>query len=220
MDKDAINIEDASVRDLLANTYGIRTTLIFNLPKWAESDHFDIRAKVLSDDPDFVRKITPRQRREIFQRLLTERFGVQSHRETRTMPVYELSRIGPGPQLVEDPPPPPGTPPQPPKPGHDARGNTSVVGTTLDATGVRIGDFCANLGRILDRSVIDKTGLTGFYDISLKWQDSTGASDGLEESSSPSLFTAVQEQLGLKLTNAKGPVDVLVVDKATPPEEN
>ena len=219
MDKDAIFIEDASVRDLLANVYGIRTTLIFNLPKWAESDHFDIRAKVLSDDADFVRKITPRQRREIFTRLLTERFGVQSHRETRTMAVYELSRIGPGPQLVENPPPPAGSPPEAIKPGHDARGNTSVNGTTLDATGVRIGDFCANLARILDRSVVDKTGLTGFYDITLKWQDSSGPADGSQESG-PSLFTAVQEQLGLKLTGAKGPVDVLVVDKASPPEEN
>ena len=87
--------------------------------------------------------------------------------------------------------------------------------------GVRIGDLCANLGRILDRSVIDKTGLASVYDITLTWQDSPApAENGLQENSSPSLFTALQEQLGLKLTSAKGPVDVLVVDKATPPNEN
>ena len=221
MDKDAIYIEDASVRDLLANTYGIRTTLIFDLPKWAASDHFDIRAKVLSDDPNFLSNMTRTQRREIFERLLTERFGVRSHRETRTLPVYELLRVGPGPQLVENPPPPPGSQPEPLKPGHNGRGNTSVNGTTLDATGVRIGDLCANLGRILDRSVIDKTGLASFYDITLTWQEGpTPAENGLQETSSPSLFTALQEQLGLKLTSTKGPVDVLVVDKATPPNEN
>jgi uncharacterized protein (TIGR03435 family) len=221
MDKDAIYIEDASVRDLLSNIYGIRTALIFNLPKWAESDHFDIRAKVLSDDPNFLRNIKGAQRREIFERLLADRFDVQSHRETRTLPVYELTRVGPGPQLVENPPPSAGSPPEPLKPGHNGRGSTSVNGTTLDATGVRIGDLCANLGRILDRNVVDKTGLTGFYDITLKWQDSPSPSEsGSQESISPSLFTALQEQLGLKLNSAKGPVDVLIVDRATPPEEN
>lgn len=221
MDKGVIYIEDASVRDLLNNVYGVRTTQIFNLPKWAESDHFDIRAKVLSDDPNFLSNIRGAQRREIFERLLRERFGLKSHLETRTMPVYELVRVGPGPQLVENPPPPAGTPPEPLKPSRNGRGNTSVAGTTLDATGVRIGDLCANLGRILDRNVVDKTGLTSFYDITLKWQDGAGAVEsGLQDGSSPSLFTALQEQLGLKLTNSKGPVDVLVVDKASRPEEN
>ena len=222
MDKDAIYIEDASVRDLLSNTYGIRTTLIFNLPKWAESARFDIRAKVLSDDAKFLQNMTRAQRREIFERLLAERFGVRSHRETRTLPVYELIRIGPGPRLVENPPPPAGSQLEPLKPGHNGRGNTSVSGTTLDATGVRIGDLCANLARILDRSVVDKTGLTSFYDITLTWKDDRpeAAESGLQESGSPSLFTALEEQLGLKLTSSKGPVDVLVVDKASPPDEN
>jgi uncharacterized protein (TIGR03435 family) len=86
---------------------------------------------------------------------------------------------------------------------------------------VRIGDLCSNLARILDRSVIDKTGLTSFYDITLNWsEDHAGPSDGTESASGPSLFTALQEQLGLKLVSAKGPVDVLVVDKASQPNED
>lgn len=222
MDADAINISNASVRDLIGNTYGIRNTLIFGLPKWAESDRYDIRAKVLSDDPAFLAHMNRATRREIFSRLLAERFGVVVHDETRTLPIYELTRTGPGPQLIENPPPPPSDTPEPIKPGHNGRGNTSVRGTSLDATGVRIGDLCGTLARILDRSVIDKTGLTSFYDITLTWHDdhATPTDNGLPESSGPSLFTALQEQLGLKLIPSKGPVDVLVVDKATQPKED
>lgn len=224
MDSDAIYIEDATVRDLLANTYGVRETLIFNLPKWAESEHFDIRAKVLTEDAEFLRHMTRAQRREIFERILSERFGIKSHHETRTLSVYELMRVGSkqGIGLVEDLPPVAGSTPETLRPGHNGRGNTSLIGTTLDATGVRIGDLCANLGRVLDRNVVDKTGLTSFYDITLTWKDdlSEQADNGLQDGGEPSLFAALQEQLGLKLVNAKGAVEVLIVDAAEPPKEN
>jgi uncharacterized protein (TIGR03435 family) len=221
MDEDAIYIENASVKDLLSNTYGVRGTLILGLPKWAEADHFDIRAKVLSDDPKYLQNMTRVQRRQIFERLLSERFGVETHKETRTLPVYELVQSGHGPQLVENPPPPPSAQPEAIKPGHNGRGNTSVMGTHLDATGVRIGDLCSNLAGILDRSVINKTGLTSFYDMTLNWSDERAdPTDSVAQAAGPSLFTALQEQLGLKLVSAKGPVDVLVVDKASQPKED
>ena len=216
MDEDAIYIQNASLQQLLSNTYGMRGSLILNLPKWAEADHFDIQAKVLSEDVNYLQHMTRAQRREIYQRLMAERFGVQTHTETRTLPIYELVQSGKGPQLVENPPPPPSDKPEAIKPGHNGRGNTSVLGTSLDATGVRIGDLCANLARILDRTVIDKTGLTGFYDITLKWKDER--SDSTDDDTAPSIFTALQEELGLKLTPGKGPVEVLVVDKASPPK--
>jgi len=145
MDTDAINIENASLKSLLSNTYGFRETLILNLPKWAETDHFDIRAKLLSDDPNFLQHMNRALRRQVFERLLTERFGVASHTETRISPIYELVKVGPGPQLIENPPPPPSAEPEKIKPGHNGRGSTSVRGTYLDATGVRIGDLCSNL---------------------------------------------------------------------------
>ncbi len=215
MDEDAIYIENASLKDLVSNTYGMRGSLILNLPKWAEANRFDIQAKVLSEDANYLQHMTRAQRREIYQRLMTERFGVETHTETRTLPIYELVQSGRGSQLVENPPPPPSDKPKAIKPGHNGRGNTSVLSSSLDATGVRIGDLCANLARILDRSVVDKTGLTSFYDITLKWKDER--SDPGDDNTAPSLFTALQEQLGLKLTPAKGPVEVLVVDKASPP---
>jgi uncharacterized protein (TIGR03435 family) len=215
MDEDAIYIQDASLKDLLSNTFGMRGSLILNLPKWAEADHFDIQAKVLSDDANYIQHMTRAQRREIFQHLMAERFGVVTHTETRVLPVYELAKSGRGPQLVENPPPPSPEKPEAIKPGHNGRGNTSVLGSSLDATGVRIGDLCANLARILDRSVVDKTGLTSFYNVTLTWKDER--SDQNDDNTAPSLFTAIQEQLGLKLTPAKGPVEVLVVDQASPP---
>jgi len=221
MDADAIYIQNASLKDLLSNTYGKRGTLIFNLPKWAETDHFDIQAKVLSEDATFLQHMTRTQRRQVFERLLTERFGVVSHKETRISPIYELVKVGPGPQLVENPPPPPSAQPELVKPGRNGRGNTSVTGTSLEATGVRTGDLCANLAGILDRSVIDKTGLTSFYDVTLTWSDErSDPSESTGPEGQPSLFAAVQEQLGLKLIPGKGPVEVLVVDKASQPEES
>lgn len=219
MDADAIYISNASVRDLLANTFGVRASLIFHLPKWAESDHFDIQAKVLSEDAEFLRHMTRTQRREVFTHLLADRFGIQVHRETRMLPIYELTRIGPGPGLTENPPPTPSSQPEAIKPGHNGRGNTSILRTSLDATGVRIGDLCGGLASLLDRNVVDKTGLTSFYDITLNWKDDQ-TNNGITEGTAPSLFTALQEQLGLKLNPAKGPVEVLIVDAATRPKED
>jgi|GEM_PF-1237486 len=219
MDTDAIYIQNATVKDLLANTYGLRSSLIDNLPKWAENEHFDVQAKVLSDDPDFLKHMSGALRRKIFERLLGEEFGVVSHKETRIAPVYELVQSGHGPQLIENPPPPPSTAPQPIQPGRNGRGNTSLVGTHIEATGVRIADFCGTLGRVLDRNVLDKSGLGSFYDITLDWTDEHAEPTANDASNGgPSLFSALREQLGLKLIPAKGPVDVLVVDKASPPK--
>ena len=219
MDVDAIYIQGATLRDLLANTYGLRSTLILDLPKWAENDHFDVQAKVLSDDPGFLKHMSGGLRRKIFQRLPAEEFGVVSHKETRIAPVYELVQAGHGPQLVENPPPPPSSAPEPVRPGRNGRGNTSLLGTHIDSTGVRIADLCGTLGRVLDRDVVDKTGLASFYDITLDWSDEhadPAATDG--SNTGPSLFSALKEQLGLKLVPAKGPIAVLVVDKASPPK--
>jgi uncharacterized protein (TIGR03435 family) len=216
MDAAEIFIEDASVKDLLSNVYGTRGSLILNVPKWAENERFDIRAKVLADDPAFFAHVTRAQRKEVFERLLRERFGVATHTETREMPVYELVRVGEGKGLVENPPPPAGAEPEPIKPGRSGRGNTSVLPGHLDATGVKIADLCANLARVLDRSVVDKTGLAGFYDIELNWNDER--TDAVSDA--PSLFAALPEQVGLKLVAAKGPVTVLVVDQASLPKQD
>lgn len=220
MATDAIYIQNATLKDLLSNTYGLRDTLLLNLPKWADTDHFDIQAKVLSEDANYLQHMTRAQRREIFERLLTERFGVVSHRETRISPVYELVKVSQGPQLVENPPPPSPAQAEEIKPGHNGRGNTSITGTRLEATGIRVADLCANLAHILDRSVVDKTGLTSFYDMTLTWSDDrTDPAESSAQETQPSLFAALQEQLGLKLVSAKGPVEVLVVDQASQPKE-
>lgn len=221
MDKNEMEAQNVTLALMLSNVYGMRESLIFGLPGWAKSERYDIEAKLLTDDAQFLNHMTRADRREAYLRLLSERFGVKAHLETRIMPVFELTVISSGIKFPENPPPAPGTSAVPPAPGKNGRGNTSVNGTQLSATGVSIGDLCATLSRILDRTVVDKTELKSQYDLELKWSDDRTPSDnGSEESTAPSLFTALQEQLGLKLVSAKGPVSVVVVDQVTPPTEN
>ena len=85
----------------------------------------------------------------------------------------------------------------------------------MDGDGPPLQSLTGQLGDLLDRPVIDKTGLTGLYDVHLEW-----ASDQLDDAASPSIFMAVQEQLGLKLDGGRGPVEYMVIDSADKPAPN
>jgi uncharacterized protein (TIGR03435 family) len=92
----------------------------------------------------------------------------------------------------------------------------------MTGTAIPISSLAGNLAFRVERNVIDKTGLTGRYDINLKWtpEDLEGKTDASADNNAPDLFTALQEQLGLKLEPSKGPVDTLVVDHVEMPTEN
>ena len=92
----------------------------------------------------------------------------------------------------------------------------------LTAVGVPISNLATNLAFQVERNVIDKTGLTGNYDIDLKWtpHELEGKTDGLTDNNAPDLFTALQEQLGLRLESSKGPVQTLIIDRADMPSAN
>jgi len=97
----------------------------------------------------------------------------------------------------------------------------SIGGGHLQFSGAPISVLASQLSSVERRNVIDKTGLTGAYDIDLKWTpDDAPPGAGADGDTAPSIFTALQEQLGLKLEAAKGPVDTLVVDHAELPAEN
>jgi uncharacterized protein (TIGR03435 family) len=94
---------------------------------------------------------------------------------------------------------------------------------TLTGQGIAISNLTDILSRNVERTVIDKTGLTGKYDLTLTWKsedDHGGQENGATDANAPDLFTALQEQLGLKLVSTKGPVDTLVIDHAEKPTEN
>jgi uncharacterized protein (TIGR03435 family) len=137
--------------------------------------------------------------------LLEERFHLQVHRETRSLPVYELVVSKPG--LL--------------KQGNCAdKCRTSEFGEkgtelTIDGEAMNVTELAGTISMILDRPVTDKTGVTGTFDVHLRWTPEPGEVGNPNtpfEKSSGSIFTALQEKLGLKRRNATGPVDILVID--------
>ena len=209
---DSYSATNVSLKRLLRDAYNIREDLISGVPGWAESTGFDIKAKVVDPNLDELKKLTGEQRRSMLQSFLADRFQLKVHIETKELPVYEMVVTKGSPKFHEA-----------------ASGNRSADGgktpgmwihnNELIATAIPLTSLAAMLSRQLQRTVLDKTGLTGKYDLDLKWA-TEDSKEPLPDSSTPSIFTALQEQLGLKLQSSKGPVETLVVDHVEMPSEN
>jgi len=209
---DSYSATNISLKRLLQDAYDIREDLISGVPGWAESTGFDIKAKVVDPNLDELKKLTGEQRRSMLQSFLMDRFQLKIHIETKALPVYEMVVTKGSPKFHEA-----------------ASGNGSADGgktpgmwihnNELTATAIPLTSLAAMLSRQLHRTVLDKTGLTGKYDLDLKWAPEDGQ-DPSPDSSAPSIFTALQEQLGLKLQSSKGSVETLVVDHVEMPSEN
>ena len=207
-------------------------------PNWIDSDLWDIEAKApegsVPPNPTFG---FPSQMILMLQSLLEDRFQLKLHRETRESAIYDLTiaKGGSKLKLSDDQTPPsmsgPGAPP--PQPIVPPRGAMKMVSGDFEASALSFGDFAKALAALyLHRPVDDKTGLKGLYDIKLRWtpDPAIGAPLGpggpvapvppTADTSGPDIFTAIQEQLGLKLDSAKGPVEVLVIDSAQKPSGN
>jgi uncharacterized protein (TIGR03435 family) len=216
---ESVNI---SLRTLIANAYGIKQDLIFGAPNWADSKGFDINAKVAGSDVELFRKLSPRQRPSMLQALLVERFHLSVHTETKILPTYDLIIAKGGSKMKE------AVPDLPPTEGEEneeyqKRGGSMTMGPG-EFTGhdLPMASVTGQLSYMVHRTVNDKTGLIGKYDLTLKYasEDGSKKDDGTTEAPPPSIFTAVQEQLGLKLISTKGPVETLVIDHAEIPSEN
>ena len=251
------NATNVTVKLLITMAYGIRDHQLSGLPGWAEAEHYDITAKPEGAPPENAgteRKMpteaemqTQQEKmRAMVQDLLADRFGLKVHRETKELPVYALVVAKNGPKLEESK---EGAPDivdfggrgRGPDEGK-IRGPDDVKQTRrgpmirmgrgqLAGQEMRIPMLVEQLSRITGRNVIDKTGLTGKYDIKLNWtpDEAQGAGfgggdgprpDAAPADTGPSLFTAIQEQLGLKLESQKGPVEVIVVDHIEKATEN
>lgn len=223
---------NVTLQTLVRNAYRLQPFEMIGGPSWFATDRFDIVAKAADNAP-------PVDMIEMVKALMADRFKFAFHRETRELPIYELVVLRPdgklGPQLKPSavdcsgamrgaPPPTPATPPATsPTQGARPTCGMRISGATLIAGGATLAQLASNLSNAVGRTVVDKTGLAGGYDMDLSFTpDATMrppdappiAGDG------PSLYTAVQEQLGLKLESAKGPVEVLVIDAAERPVEN
>ncbi|HWB32502.1 MAG TPA: TIGR03435 family protein [Acidobacteriaceae bacterium] len=206
---------DVTIRGLLRfEAFDIPDARIVGGPKWMDSARFDFEAKLDPNDASRIDSLAPSQRNEmketLVQKLLAERFQFKFHWEQRELPVYALTSAKGGPKL---------------KPAADAkRGPQWSLGSgklqCKDVTLSQLADlFTQAASNELGRVVVDRTGVPGAFDLNLSWAPDTGASAS-NTPAGPSLFTAVQEQLGLKLESAKAPVKVLVVDQLEMPSEN
>jgi uncharacterized protein (TIGR03435 family) len=209
---------NVSLASLLTNAYNIRSTLMSGLPKWASAIRFDVNAKISDPDIDVLRKLSKEQRSAMLLAFLSDRFRLKAHIETKTLPVYDLVIAKGGLKLRQNNSY-PGQSGDPSSP--DFKGTFRVRNSELTATGIPMSVFAYYFASRAGRTIIDKTGLKGKYDLSLKWTpDDQPVPDNGSGDRAPDLFTALQEQLGLKLESSKGPVDTLVVDHVEMPTEN
>jgi uncharacterized protein (TIGR03435 family) len=204
--------QNNSLKMLLQYIYDLNEDSIVGIPSQLDSKRFDIDAKIVEPNLDALKKQSPEQNRLMLLPLLTERFQLKTHMETRSGPVYELVVAKGGPKL---------------KPATDEASRTGVStsmnwignGWKLTANSQPTAALAKILTGQIHRTVIDKTELTGNYDLTLQWTPD-GAPASTDADAPPSIYTAVQEQLGLKLQPAKAPVEVLVVDHVAMPSEN
>jgi uncharacterized protein (TIGR03435 family) len=234
-DSDGISITNAPLARILFYAYQINdASLIAGIPAWAMTERYDIFAKVAPSDVPAYQKLTNAQRGEMVQKLLTDRFKLQAHRETKDRPVYALVIAKGGIKMKEAKPGdsyPNGIQPHP---------NGFVHGATIFSTGPEdltaqgastgeLATVLSNRGQnVFDRIVVDKTGLTGRYDFTLQVTlDQAGATvdaDGQQgapsSSSNPSIFTALPEQLGLRLQPMTAAMEYVVIDHIERPSEN
>jgi len=212
--------ENISLKQLLENAYDVKEYVISGLTGWANSDRFDVKAKIVDMDADAVKKLTEEQRREMLQQLLADRFQLKVHLQTEVLPIYEMVVAKGGAKITA-------VEPVGPDPDADknkefkgmGRGSMNVNNTVLTAHDVLLDNLARTLSSRVSRTIVDKTGLKGNYDLSLTWSPDEGSA-AASDSSAPSLFTALQEQLGLRLQPSKGPVETLVVDHIEMPSEN
>jgi len=203
------------------------------------SDRYDIEAKMDGATADEVRKLSGEQnqstREHMLQALLVDRFKLTLHRETRELPLYSLVVAKNGSKLQESKPGEPDKRGFKTPDGHPmAQGHFFRMGMgQLDGHSIGTGDIARVLAQQLGRKVVDNTGLTANYDFTLKWTPEEGQGPAFREpeagpgagstpapETGPSIFTALQEQLGLKLESQKGPVEILVIDHVEKPSEN
>ena len=214
---DGYNATGATLMTLILNAYDIRPNYrVIGAPSWWDDRRFDIQAKVSDADIPTLQKLNYRQRASMVQQILTDRFKLKVHREVKILPIYSLVVVKQG-VLTEAPPPTDGKPVALGlRPGRGARAGQLV------ATNLTTAWLAAQLSGIMGRMVVDNTGLTGTYSADLHWtpDNKIMANSQAESDTSLSIFTAVEEQLGLKLVPTKGPVECLVIDHVEMPSEN
>ena len=212
---DGFIASNVTLRQLIIFAYRLRQFQLASGPGWLTSERWDILAR----SPEGVKPDNPAMTRA----LLRDRFKLLVHTETREEQIYALvaarqdGRLGPNmkPSTLDCTPVQPGAPTK-------CGMNASVVATggKLTGTGQSLEQMVAALGNFgLNRQVLNRSGIKGTFDFELQWTTETVAgSNSSQSSDAPSIFAALQEQLGLKLESDRGPVEFLIIDRVERPE--
>ncbi|HXE07911.1 MAG TPA: TIGR03435 family protein [Acidobacteriaceae bacterium] len=217
---DGVMGKNLTVHQMLVEAYHANDNQLIDEPDWAKSEHFDFTGKVTGPDAALVGKLTPDQKRVYFEQVLKERFGLVAHHDTRELPEYALTPAKGGVKLEDGKANPDASSSMKRAPGSYSWGSDGKV-RKIEWSAARIDPLIPLLSNEAGRTVVNQTGLTGKYSFTLKFRPAMAeaeADDGAV--STPDLFTAIQEQLGLKLEPTKGPVDVVVIDHLERPGEN
>jgi uncharacterized protein (TIGR03435 family) len=203
-----------TLSDLIAFAYEVHPKQAIGAPPWAGTDKFDIEAK-----PEGEGAPSGKQWKGMLQKLMADRFKLSFHREKKELPVYALSVAKTGPKLTKSG----GDPNGLPALGFGKLGNLHVTNASMAAF------TQAMQAVVLDRPVVDQTGLEGRFDFDLNWTPDDSQFRGLGAkipppvdgaAAPPPLYTAIQEQIGLKLEATKALADVLIIDHVEKPSEN
>jgi bla regulator protein BlaR1 len=226
-------VRNNTLRNVIRNAYQLQNFQMIGGPDWLDTDRFDITAKASTENATVPEMLV------MVQELLADRFKLVVHRETRELPIYALvlarrdGRLGS--KLTRSTTDcvaiavaaRRGGPPPAPTPGAAPLCGTRTTPGRILAGGVTMADLARNVSNVADRMTLDKTGLAGAFDLSLEYTPDRLPPPGTLPPGMPeppadgaSLFTAMQEQLGLKLDSQRGPVDVLVIDSAQQPSAN
>jgi len=203
--------EGTTLVDLFKYAYNVHPAQVVGGPEWIRTEKFNILA-----DPETEKRPSSDAMKAMVQQLLADRFHLRMHREQKVLSVYAVVKTADEPKLTRTTADPNGIPTA----AYSPKGRLAVGNATM-------GNVAAFLQRfVLDRPAVDQTGIAGRFDLSLRWTpDDLGAGAKPDEpqapaSALPGLFTAIQEQLGLKLQPTKAATDVFVIDSVEHPSEN
>jgi uncharacterized protein (TIGR03435 family) len=199
-----IVIENQTVNDLIYMAYAVHQKQVVEGPAWLGTERFDIDGQA-----DLPGVANLKQIQEMLQKLLSDRFDLKLHHDKRDLSIYAIKVAKGGPKITRST----ATSSLPSQSGHGhgTQQQRKFTNNTMS-------DFALGMQAYMDRPVVDETNFPGRYDFTLKWTPDNSPNN--EPDAVPGLFTAVQEQLGLKLEATKGPADVLVIDHIERPSAN
>jgi uncharacterized protein (TIGR03435 family) len=203
-------MRNVTIRFLISLAYGVKDFQISGGPRLLDSERYDIEATYGADLPQRPERLTfmtieaDSRVRQMLQALLADRFHLAIRHETKELPAYSLNLAKNGPKLRES---------TTPEDMQDMRVDLGQIKSNR----MSMAQLTGVLSRLLGLPIVDKTGLTRYYDLLLKWTPDDGAAD---TTAGPSIFTAIQDTLGLRLIAGKESIDVLVIDHVERPTEN